>query len=98
MVQADIPSNHRLTDRVLVLKPIDGRPLRSSGVIDKTLFTTDNALHVVQDTSSTLWSLSYSQGKVPPAFKQQFTTFQSAYKFLQVYYQNRNIEIVEVID
>jgi hypothetical protein len=94
-------NNVRSTDRILVLKPIDGAPRDSAGLLDKKLFSKGedaNRLHVVMDPQTCLWSFKYDKGIVPPIFKQSFTSFYRAYDFAEGYMKRRNIEIIEVLD
>lgn len=93
--------NVRSIDRILVLKPIDGKPLSSAGLLDTKLFKKGedaNRLHIVMDPQSCLWTFKYDKGIVPPIFKQHFTSFTRAYDFAKDYMLRRNIEITEVID
>lgn len=87
------------TDRVLVLKPLNGKdPLSSKGMVDKRLFTGENKLHAMRDNQTCLWYLKYESGVLPPEMKQQFTGFKALKKFADGYFSKRNIEIVEVLD
>ena len=85
-------------DRVLVLEPIDGKPLTTGGLIDKRLFTGDNRLHSIRDTRTGFWYLKYDMGTIPQPLQQRFTTFQKMYSFTDNYFNNRNIRIKEIID
>jgi len=92
-------SKMRSPDRILVLKPIDGKkPLNTSGVADPRLFNGENKLHAVMDEQSCLWKLKYDMGIVPEAMKGTFTGFKALKKFADEYYGRRNIQIVEVKD
>lgn len=88
----------RSNDRIVVLKPIDGKPLNSAGLLEPRLFTGENRLHIKKAEQGSLWSLSYDFGVVPPSFKQRFTSYEQAYKFVENYFRRRNIEITKVID
>ena len=89
----------RSDDRVLVLRPIEGKAtVSSAGITDNRLFTGENVLHARMDVDSCLWELSYEKGNLPPALKTKFTSFKSLKAFAETYYKNRNIEIVEVRD
>lgn len=93
--------NIRTIDRILVLKPIDGAPRDSAGLLDKKLFKKGedaNRLHVFMDPQTTLWTFKYDKGIVPSVFKQHFTSFGRAYDFAEGYMKRRNIEIIQVID
>lgn len=94
-------NNVRATDRVLVLRPIDGKPLSSAGLLDTKLFKKGedaNRLHIIMDPQNCLWTFQYDKGIVPPVFKQHFTSFTKAHDFARDYMLRRNIEIVETID
>lgn len=86
-------------DRVLVLKPIEGeKPLTSSGLVDKRLFTGENKLHAIMDGSSLLWSLKYEQGAIPPVLKdKKWTTFRLLLNDTEAYFNSRNVKITQVI-
>lgn len=93
-------SKMRSTNRILVLKAINGKgPKSSMGLLDNRLFTGGNNLHAVQDLNNCLWYLQYSNGGVlPPPLKIQFTSFQMLLKHARDYFKSRNVEISEVID
>lgn len=91
-------SKMRLPDRVLVIQPIEGKPLATNGIMDKRLFTGENKLHAVMDSQTSLWKLKYDMGGVPSALTGVFTSFAAAKKHAQDYFKSRNVEIVEVID
>lgn len=88
-------------DRVLMLKPIDGKPLNSAGIIDPSLFKEGenaNRLHAVMDSETCLWHFKYEKGALPPALKNQtFTGFRQLKKHADDYFNSRNITI-EVIN
>lgn len=92
-------ADNQLSDRILVLSKRDTskNTVTDSGLIDNRLFTGGNKLHAVMEPNG-LWSLHYDAGIVPPAMRQQFTTFSQVMKFLKQYFYKRNIEIKEVID
>jgi hypothetical protein len=84
-------------DRVLVLKPIEGKkPLNNSGVADPKIFTGENKLHAIMDPLTCLWRLKYDNGVIPEGLKGNFTNFTALKKFAEAFYIKRNIEIVEV--
>ncbi len=92
-------SKERKSDRILVLKIIDGEKAKTStGLMDKKLFTGENKLHLVQDQRNCLWYFKYESGGLPPPLKQKFTTFPIAMDYVTKYLKGRNIEIAEVID
>lgn len=89
----------RKTDRILVLKIMDGKkPKSSTGSVDPRTFSGENRLHAIQDVSSRLWKLKYDFGGLPEVLKQEFTRFDMLYTFAKGYFQRRNLDIVEVID
>lgn len=87
-------------DRLLVLRPMDGKkPTSSTGLVDPRLFTGDNKLHAKKDSGSCLWYFKYDSGGLPPALKDQmFTSFKALMKYAEDYFRKRNVEIKEVID
>lgn len=94
-------SKMRAPDRILILEPIEGKPLNSSGIIDKNLFKdgeNSNKLHAVMDQESCLWSLRYEKGAIPPALKGTWTGFKMLKKYADNYFGQRNIAITEVRD
>lgn len=89
-------------DRVLVLKPMEGKDAKSSGgIIDPNLFKdgeTSNRLHAVMDGETCLWTLKYERGALPPVLRDQtFTSFKNAKKYAEEYFKQRNVAITEVI-
>lgn len=90
--------NLRSVDRVIVLKPIEGKTtLRASGLTDSTLFTGGNRLHALLDESG-IWSLQYERGVIEENLKQRFTSFPRLMKHASEHYRKRNIKIEEVLD
>lgn len=90
--------NLRSTDRVIVLKPIEGKTtLRASGLTDGTLFTGGNKLHALLDESG-IWSLKYESGLIEENLRQRFTSFPRLMKHASEHYRKRNIKIEEVLD
>ena len=91
-------SKNKSDDRILVLKVMEGKKtVSSSGISDPRLFTGENRVHAVMDTTG-LWYLKYEIGGVPGALKQKFTKFSDLLRFAKNYYMKRNIEILEVIE
>ena len=89
----------RKTDRILVVKPIEGKKaLNSSGLVDPRLFTGANNLHAIQDPGNTLWSLKLDSGGLAEPLKQRFKTFDTLLDFVKSYFRKRNLEVTEVID
>lgn len=88
----------RSTDRILVLKPPEGKVARGvDGLPDKRLFNGENRLHAVQLPNG-MWVLKFDHGSLPQPLKQTFTRFNILVDFVRAYYAKRNIEIKEVID
>ena len=86
-------------DRVLVLKPIEGKDtLNTKGMVDKRLFTRENNLHAVMDPEYGHWRVEYDSGIIPPAFQQRWTSFSKLYNFVTEYYKRRNVQITEIIE
>lgn len=94
-----VSPKERKSDRILILKAMEGeRPKSSTGMFDPRLFSGENALHVIKDPRSNLWSFKYEHGGLQAPLKQSFTTFDQALNHARTYYKKRNIEITEVID
>lgn len=97
-------SKMRSPDRILNIEVIDGKKARtSSGLIDPSLFKDNgdkerNRLHVVMDLQTSLWSMHYEKGNVPPALQGRYTGFKQAKEHADRYFENRNIRITEVLD
>lgn len=100
MYEVDIPeSNVKSNDRILKLRPIDGKaPKNSMGLTDNRLFTGENNLHCLLEPNADLWTFKMEMGGVPGPLKQKFTKFSSALEHAKKYYASRNVEIYEVID
>lgn len=95
--ETNLTKNHT-TDRVLVLKPMEGKdPKNSKGMVDNRLFTGDNKLHAVMDPEYGHWYLKFDMGTIPPQLQQRWTNFTKLYEFTKGYYLTRDIEIVDVI-
>lgn len=88
----------RRTDRILVLERIDPKG-KDIGLVDPKVLGGQNNLHAVMDTTTLMWSLKYDHGLVPPAWKKsKYTSFKALREYLDDYFRNKNIKIVEVID
>lgn len=95
----DYNDKERKTDRILVLRQMDGLKAKSStGLDDPRLFTGKNNLHVVMDGQNCLWNFKMDHGGLPELLKQTFTTFAKAKQHAEQYYKARNIIITEVIE
>lgn len=89
----------RSDDRIIVLKPMEGKDtLSSKGMIDNRLFTGDNNLHAKLDKHHMLWWLQTEKGLLPQELKQRWTTFDKCIEYVKDYFNRRNIEVIEVID
>lgn len=91
----------RGNDRAFVLEQIDDKaPISSTGMVDKRLFTGDNKIRAIRDEGSfNLWYFKYDIGSLPGALAGiRFTKFDQAQKYLEQYFNTRNIKIKEVID
>ncbi len=87
------------SDRVLVLKPMEGKEtLTNKGIVDKRLFSGGNNLHAIRDTQTTLWSFKYESGVLPEELKPRFTSFVKLKAHADEYFARRNIVIAEVLD
>ena len=98
MTQEQNSDKQRSPNRILVLKPIDGKPLDSTGMVDPRLFKGGNQLHGIMDEQSCLWRLKFEKGIVPPELRQSYTSFKLLKSAAERYYRQRNIEIEEVKD
>jgi hypothetical protein len=83
-------------DRVIIPVRREGNTMTDQGLVDNRIFNGGNRIHAVQDESG-LWVLRYDSGSVPPALRQQFTSFSQLLKFLRSYFDKRNIDIKEII-
>lgn len=95
-------SKMRSPDRILVLRPIEGKkPLDTMLRVDPRLFKDGedaNRLHGIMDLETSLWSLKYEKGHIPQSLSGKFTGFKELLNSVKNYYNQRNIEIVEVKD
>jgi hypothetical protein len=91
-------TKQRKTDRVLVLRPMEGKdPKDSSGKIDKRLFSGENNLHIVMNPATLLWGFKYDSGGLQETLKQSFTSYDKAFEHAKGYFERRNVQIVEVL-
>lgn len=97
-LEEKIASKMRKEDRILVLEPIDGKPLNSKGLLDRRLFSGENELHAIKHPQNNLWYLQYKSGIVPDIMQQRFTSFKGLYAFTEDYMKKRNVKITKVID
>lgn len=94
----DVGPKERSSDRVLILKPIGGKTVSSTGMVDPRLFKGENKLHLIMEPQSSIWYFKYEQGGLPELLKQRFTSFRMAKEYAEDYYKKRNVEITEVIE
>lgn len=80
-------------DRVLLLEPIDGKPLSSKGLVDPRLFSGENKLHAIRTDNDQLWSFKYESGAVPEPLKQKYTSFGKLLKDAELYFATRNVRV-----
>lgn len=92
-------SNLSSIDRIIKLEIIDDKlPKTSTGMVDRNLFTGENNIHARIDPQTMMWDLHYEKGAIPGALKEQkWTSFSKLYKDLELYFNNRNIKITEVV-
>jgi hypothetical protein len=88
----------RSDDRILVLKPRDDKPLTTTGLVDRRLFSGENKLHAKLDKHHHLWYLQMDAGLLAEPLKQKWTSFQKLLEFVTGYFDRRNIDVTEVID
>lgn len=89
----------RSTERVLVVRPVEGEEVKTSkGIVDNRLWKGGNELVAVMDPTNCTWRLKYKAGAVPPQLRGIFTNFTKAYNTAEEYLKLRNLQIVEVID
>src|SRR5690348_11502470 len=89
----------RKTDRIVKLKVKDGtKPKSSTGNFDTRLFQGTNTLHIKKNLTNNLWYFEYEMGGLQSPLKQKFTSFDKALHHAKKYFENRNVEIVEIID
>jgi len=90
-------SKMRTPDRILELKVMAGKkPLDTLMRVDPRLFEGENKLHAIMDLPTSLWTLKYDKGSVPPILSGRYTGFRQAFDAAKNYYNQRNIEITQV--
>ena len=95
-----LESDHNIkNERTIVLKVKEGKTaVSSTGLLDGRLFTNENNLKAVMDTSTCLWSFKYDSGIVPAPMKGKWTSFSKMMEWAKGYFDRRNVEIVNVLD
>lgn len=82
----------------LMLRPIDGAPKNSMGLLDRRLFTGENRIKLVMDSQTCLWTVKYDSGAVPEKLRGKYTKYQTLLDLAKDYFKKRNVEIVEIRD
>lgn len=96
---ADKNGRQRSDDRILVLRPMEGKnSLTNIGMIDNKLFTGENKLHGIMDPETCHWHFKYEMGVLPSPLKSNFTSFKKLKDYAVDYFKKRNIDIIEIID
>lgn len=91
------PIENHTADRIFTLEQIDKeKPMSSTGLVDKRLFTGENKLHAIIEQDSSLWKMKYDSGNIPEQLRQRFTTFALLKKHAEDYFSKRNIKITEI--
>lgn len=93
----NIENKNHAPVRELVLKPRDGKPTATTGLVDPRLFKGTNTLRAIMDETG-LWTCKYDHGIVPDPLKQKFTSVSKLVTFAKDYFDKRNIDLVEVRD
>lgn len=86
-------------DRTLVLKPMEGKKVLSTGgAADPRIFTGENNVHAIMDPHTMLWTIRYQHGLPPPKLRNKYTSFSKLKRAMDDYFAKRNVEIVDVKD
>jgi len=92
-------SKMRSYDRVILLKPMEGKEVISStGKVDPRLFDGGNKLHGVYNVNTGLWELKVENGSIAGGLQGQFSDFERLLIHVTSYFNRRNIEVVGVRD
>ena len=87
------------SDRIIKLEPRSGEQvLNNKGLVDNRLFTGKNNLHLKMDKETSLWYFQYDSGIIPQQLQQRFTSYTKAMSFVEQYFNNRNVDVKEVIN
>lgn len=91
------PTQLAKTDRTFELELIDGElPKTATGITDARLYKGGNKLHIQKNPENNFWFFTYEQGLVPEKLRCNFTNFQRAFQFAEVYYKDRNLTLKEI--
>lgn len=85
--------------RCLVLKP-KAKPGRvpDFGLLDTRVFEGGNNIYAYKDPVTKMWSLRYANGIIPPGLQGRYTSFDELLNSASVYFNKKNIEIIDVVD
>ncbi len=93
----NIDVKNQTSDRILILKVKPGKEgTNSKGLTDPRLFKGENRLHAFVDPVTMLWRLRYDFGIIPDEFRRSWTKFNLLLEFVTKYYEQRNIDIVDI--
>lgn len=86
-------------DRLLVIKPIEGKKtLSSTGLVDPRVYEGKPTLHAIKDPLYDLWRLKSDTGAVVEPLRQKWTTLSALKKSVNDYFGKRGLQIVDIID
>lgn len=89
----------RSYDRVILLKPMEGKEVISStGKVDPRLFNGGNKLHAVYNVNTGLWDLKVENGSIAGGLQGSFSEFEQLLIHVTSYFGRRNIEVTGVQD
>ncbi len=89
----------RSYDRVILLKPMEGKEVISStGKVDPRLFNGGNRLHAVYNVNTGLWDLKVENGSIAGGLQGSFSDFEALLIYVTSYFNRRNIEVTGVQD
>ena len=92
-----VAEKNHAPERELVIKPMEGKMVKGSNLIDSRVWKGDNTLKTIQDETS-LWGFKFEKGLLPEPLKQRFTSASKAIAFAKEYFAKRNLEVIEVKD
>lgn len=86
-------------DRLLIIRPIDGKkPMSSTGLVDPRVYTGKPTLHAIKDPVYDLWKLKSEVGTVVEPLRQKWTTFKRLERDVNDYFSKRGLHIAQVVD